>query len=215
MERIKKCAICLLSHRVDLDLPLKISLAKKYDIDEWIGPTFFDLMDTNLASFTLYDIDIMGTDIYQALTHTTLRLIKEKLHIAYHVPVAQRAEDCKRHDLCAAEWEGTWRNGFCRYLLHPERPLSPNSALVKVEVSNFKVMSRNCQSNTIEFVKKSSVLDYRRRIIQDTIDELLEAQKSRRLGHIVGPAPSGDHDVDESSAPTARATDEEAGDMHE
>ena len=94
---------------------------------------------------------------------------------------------CRRHDLCVAEWEGTWRNGFCKYLLHPERPVSAYTALVKLEISTFKVMSRNCQSLTIEFIKKSAVLDYRERVIQETVDELLDIQKSRRLGRIVGP----------------------------
>ena len=210
MERVRKSVIRILSDRADLEPCLKINLAKKYDIDEWIGPTFITLMDTNLVSFMLADIDIMGTDIYQAIVHTTLRLLKEKLYVAYHCPAAQRVTDCKRHDLCAAEWEGTWRNGFCRYVLHLERPISPNSALIKLEVSNFKVMSRNCQSNTIEFIKRSAVLEYRERIIQDKVDELLEAQRSRRLGRLVAPRPIDGSNEHENLAPTD-ALDAEGG----
>ena len=211
MEKIRKRAIRFLSQRADLEPPYKIHLAKKYDIDEWIGPAFFSLMDTNLVNFTLGDIDVMGTDIYQAIIHTTLCLFNEKLHVAYHCPAAQRAEGCKRHDLCAAEWEGTWRNGFCKYLLHPERPLSPNTALVKLESSNFKVMSRNCQCVTIEYIRKSSVLNYRDRIIQDTVDELLNDLRSRRSGRIVGPEPSQESGEHFATADTP--LEEEAGDI--
>ena len=64
------------------------------------------------------------------------------------------------------------------------------AALVKLEISNFKVMSRNCQGITIEFIKKSEVLDYTEQIIWETVDELLEIQKLSRLGRIVGPEPS-------------------------
>ena len=67
MERIRKISIRILSSRADLPLPLKMHLARKYDIDEWIGSTFCSLMDSNLASYSSANIDLMGNDIYKAM----------------------------------------------------------------------------------------------------------------------------------------------------
>lgn len=146
-------------------------------------------MDCDINKFTESDVERMGVDIFLRLLRTQNKIIKQKHYVAYVCPEAQKADDCKHHERCVVEWKGTWQNGFCKFLLHPERPISPKSALLRLEEANFEYMSKNCHSNTMHYIKETKTLDFEDRIVDNTIKELLEEQNLRRMHRVVGPRP--------------------------
>ena len=64
IERGRIYAIYGLGKRQDLDPCLKMYLAKKYDIDEWIAPTFRALIERNLDDYVAEDVDMVGSDVF-------------------------------------------------------------------------------------------------------------------------------------------------------
>ena len=180
-------AIKYLSYRPDFDVCLKMNLARKYDIEEWIAPAFRALVRQDLNDFSMADIATMGFDTYTIVSRTKERIAKERLYSAYTCPEPQKAQSCKDHTGCIQEWQASWWTGFCRHLLHPEKLITGEKALAKLETAKFKIMSEACLELTLEELRRSRLFSYMDDFVDEGIKELLEIQRDAKEARIIGP----------------------------
>ena len=169
-----------------------MELARQYDIDEWIGPSFSALVDRDLNSFGPGEIEAMGMDVYVVLSQTVERIAKERLYVAYVCPDTRRAEQChpEQHLACIRDWQNSWWGGFAKHLLHPEKFLWGEDAIAKLQAGNFKTMKESCLDLTIKRIRTSNRFSYRDVFIEEGIQRLISNQIERRRNRIVGPAPN-------------------------
>lgn len=183
IERLPKCP--------DLTPCLRMELARQYDIEEWIGPSFSALVDRELNSFSPKEIEAMGMDVYVVLSQTIERIAKERLYVAYVCPDTRKAEQCQleEHQACIKDWQNSWWDGFSKHLLHPEKFLWGENAIAKLQAGNFTVMKESCLDLTIKKIWLSNRFNYREVFIEQGIQRLLANQNERKKHRIVGPAP--------------------------
>ena len=180
-------AIKQLSKCPDLTPCVKMDLARKYDIEQWIGPAFNELMDRELNSFTWEEIETMGFDIYVAISQIGERIAKERLYVAYVCPETRKAQQCEfeEHQACIEDWKFSWWNGFCRHLLHPEKFLWGEMAVAKLEAAKFPAMKKSCLELTINKIRNR--FNYREVFIEQGVQKLLLEQAQRKKNRVVGP----------------------------
>lgn len=181
-------AIRKLDERRDLNPAQKMHLARKYDIDEWIGPTFQELMKKGIHNMTMEDMELMGSDTFLILSQTTKNIDDMRLYVAYCCPAVQEAPGCTTHAACVKDWQESWWNGFCKHLLHPEKILSGHNAIHKIESAKFHQMSEDCLDLTVESIRQSGRLDYRQKLINEGIAALMLIHDEERRSRIVGPS---------------------------
>ena len=191
IEIARNQAIKQLSKCPELAPCVKMELARKYDIEQWIGPAFNGLMNRDLNSYTWDEIETMGFDVYVIVSQTRERIAQERLYVAYVCPDTRRAQQCEleEHEACIKDWKFSWWNGFCKHLLHPERFLWGEMAIAKLETAKFPVMKETCLELTINKIRKSNRFNYREVFIEQGVQKLLTDQAQRKRNRVVGPPP--------------------------
>jgi hypothetical protein len=108
----------------DFDPILRLQLAIRYAITEWINPAFRCLIYAPLSSLTSAQIEQLGFHAYVILAKTQSKITTHRILCALTVPPVEHGETCDDHTACNKSWAHAWwgesiKHGVAVALIHP------------------------------------------------------------------------------------------------
>jgi len=154
-------SLCLhyLSDHPNLCPPLRLHLACAYNVEEWVGIAFRELMAKSISTVTLDDEVLMGPAVYRKLVKTQAKVELHRRKLAFGPPNVVHDTNCLDHEDCCKTWNQAWcgtleRPGILTALLHPASSLP--GRVIKNRLQELQVdwgMSNACRLLTITSVQ--------------------------------------------------------------
>jgi hypothetical protein len=135
---------------------MKLHVAIKYDIPEWISPAFTRLVVGDWKMGQL--VWIPGTEVMVEVLDLILKtrdiLDTERRRLAAIPPVAIRGPECSDHHVCQKAWTEAWVLKIGRRLIHPQGHYRLEYYEGSDEVMKLKIPGMNpaCRHLTTEMV---------------------------------------------------------------
>ncbi|KAJ7843701.1 hypothetical protein B0H13DRAFT_2364665 [Mycena leptocephala] len=92
----------------DFDPILRLQLAIRYAIAEWINPAFRRLIHTPLSSLSSAQIEQLGFHVYVILAKTQSKITTHRILCALTVPPVEHGQTCDDHTACNKSWAHAW-----------------------------------------------------------------------------------------------------------
>lgn len=136
---------------------LRLELARKYRIDDWVEPAFHSLMTLPLHNIEVEEAARIGLPFYNILVRTKLKIENHRRDMAFVPPPAENDIDrCDTPCHCCLSWSKEWWNGVGRQLLHPDTPMTGRQVFEGLDNVRIPGMCGPCQEKTFEKVKQMS-----------------------------------------------------------
>ncbi|KAF8505010.1 hypothetical protein JB92DRAFT_3204705 [Gautieria morchelliformis] len=148
---------------------LNLSLALRFQISNWIGSAYKELVATPAHRLSLEDVSLLGLAIMHIIHSTQSEIRHLRLVLAYNLLKMEKHDaSCKRPPLgCQASWEAAWWDGFARHYLHPDLPCTPLEALTKFTSTNIVGVTTACRLQAVEFIRDHGVFDREYGILEE------------------------------------------------
>jgi hypothetical protein len=178
-DRARNFAIQALS-RSDMQLSpaCRLSLAISYRINDWIEPSFRELLATPTDKITLEDYMHLGYEILHVLISTKAKIHNHRLLVAYN-PLNPPAHDasCKSPRVtCQSNWEEAWWDGLARLYLHPESPPSPEEIIMVLENTPVGGVTPACRRLVVELIKERRVFERENDMKEEALKRIRELE---------------------------------------
>ncbi|KAJ7741861.1 hypothetical protein B0H16DRAFT_1728383 [Mycena metata] len=100
-----------LSSHTLLTAPMRLYLAMKFDVDEWVGIAFKALMRRSLLTISENDEQLLGRSAYRLLVKTHTAVQEHRTNLAFHAPPVIHDPTCTgiySQRECTRLWEDAW-----------------------------------------------------------------------------------------------------------
>ncbi|KII84220.1 hypothetical protein PLICRDRAFT_127097 [Plicaturopsis crispa FD-325 SS-3] len=157
MSNVREAAIWNISqyNNRELAATTKLELARRYNIPQWGGPAFRQLVNRPLKSLSNDDLDCIGVAAFVVLAKANEAIAEERRLVATKTPPNVCCAQCTHHVECSRAWKDVWWNKIAPSILHPD----PGWAIafpgeIKQKVSGLQVqgMGQGCRDETIAAV---------------------------------------------------------------
>ena len=156
---------------------IQLELARMYNVGDWIEPAFRALLSLKITSLTVEDTHRIGIKTFSALTKTKEVLQDLRLKVAFSATYLYcLAAECDYPTNCCSNWVSWYWMKVAAKVLNPTQPLT----LVDVPkvVAHCDTLCKDCPNLTVMKVIGYTVLSEEEKIIENTINHLLDIQKS-------------------------------------
>ncbi|KAF8582328.1 hypothetical protein K439DRAFT_1618389 [Ramaria rubella] len=152
----------------------KLIFGQKHGIPGWIAPATRSLLTmSNKFMTTLKQYDLLGQENLFIIFGTQSQIRAHRLAVAFTPPVVQHDfTACPHTFTCADTWAVAWWGGFARHYLHPDSPMSADTALAKLQTVFFPDITPECQHRTIERLSQADAFSKEETMITDAITRL-------------------------------------------
>ncbi|KAJ7833580.1 hypothetical protein B0H13DRAFT_2370351 [Mycena leptocephala] len=162
----------------DFDPILRLQLAIRYAIAEWINPAFRRLIHTPLSSLSSAQIEQLGFHVYVILAKTQSKITTHRILCALTVPPVEHGQTCDDHTACNKSWAHAWwgesiKHGVAVALIHPNHVPAQKILHQLPSIITSWHMLEECRSQTVRSLAVSpSRLLQEEGIIMAAIEEL-------------------------------------------
>jgi hypothetical protein len=148
-------AILFLREQV-MDAAHRLELSRMFGIDEWVKPAFNELVQKNLTSLSINDVNRIGFTTYTILAKAREAIDQQRKLIAAVPPAMVFLESykCLDHDKCKASWKETWWRKLGKQLVHPSKPLALSEVMDFLEQTKFPDMMDCCKKDMLTELQK-------------------------------------------------------------
>lgn len=118
----RKHAIKCLDDHPNLTTSLRVHVARKHHVHEWLLPAFRSLCLTPPTNLSKLDVAYMGVDFYEQVVRTRHELFLQRMSVAYTPPPFEiDKKKCKGPVHCSGEegWKKAWWEHAARRLHRP------------------------------------------------------------------------------------------------
>lgn len=158
----RQWALYYLDQASDVPAPLRLQIARRYDVPKWIEPALRELVfHTPLSALRREDLSHLGFPAYVLVTKLKEAMENERRTIAHHAPtISTHDVSCNDNTRCAVMWREVWWMKIGRRLLDP----SPRTALQLTDLPeavrglDCSGISVACREGILEQVSSSSGL---------------------------------------------------------
>ncbi|KLO16316.1 hypothetical protein SCHPADRAFT_995145 [Schizopora paradoxa] len=174
-DKARLHAIKLLESHPCLTPVLKLSLACKYAVTEWIRDSVFDILRLPLGSLTCEDATILGFRVYIVLMTAREKVSLHRLDMAFATPEIVHFDGhfgSSSEGLCKTSWENAWWNAFSKRLLFPDKPLFGLDARETLRRMQPTDVHAECLSLTLQSIEESGVYDIFDELLDDAVKEI-------------------------------------------
>ena len=166
---------------------LRLNLAQRYGVSQWIEPAFRQLIDAPLLALSDDHISQLGFRVFVLLARTHARIVYHRQTCAVRAPPVVHDAGCLDEKDCAKAWNHAWwgeagKPGVALALVHPDRRLSGRDILAKLGgIRPGWQMDSMCLELTLSMIEGTapefnSRLIMEELFIQEAIDELKMAE---------------------------------------
>jgi hypothetical protein len=153
-----------------------MELANLYKVDGWIEPAFRALLPRKLTSLSMEDTFRLGPRTFAALAKTKEVLQDLRIKVAFSATqLYSLAAECESPSQCRSNWVSWYWMKVSAKVLNPAHPL-PLADVPKV-ISRCETLCCYCSELTVMKVAEFTVLLEEERIIDGTVQRLMDIQK--------------------------------------
>jgi hypothetical protein len=155
---------------------LKLEVARKYRVDNWVEPAFRELMTIPLQDFEISDVHRIGLTYYAILVNTKAKIDDHRRSLAFRAPDIVCGIFCTTKAACAISWASEWWRGIGKQLLHPEAALTGRQVHTGLDNVRLPYMCLDCQQQTIEMVKSTGAFIKEEKMVDDALEQIMMLQ---------------------------------------
>lgn len=151
----RQYSLFYLSDHPDMGPALQLHLATKYQIEDWVGIAFRNLMSKSILDLNRVDEELLGHEAFRTLVRTKAVVSLHRSKLAFGPAKAVHSTDCIDNSDCGKVWNEAWwgeldRPGILTALLHPTMQIA--GSVIDEGLGGMKVdwgMSTSCRLLTI------------------------------------------------------------------
>ncbi|KAJ7764597.1 hypothetical protein DFH07DRAFT_738230 [Mycena maculata] len=153
---------------------IQIQLSRQYDIIDWAGPAFRDLIEQPLDDIKLADSKHMGIVAFYKLIQVKHRVADYKVAMAFHPPDVHHSFGCDDENACSRLWESFWWGGFAKQLLHPNNKKKPAEILLELNPNKgvLSHMHPTCLQYTMEGIWENNPFNDEQEFMDEALIDL-------------------------------------------
>ena len=151
---------------------LKLRLACRYDIYQWIEPAVHAILNRPLTSITPRDAINMGYNNFYSIVLTKAKINEFRSGIAYSEPGVTQGSRCTTAEECRATWKEQWWNGLARHILYPQWVTIGQRIKAELERASIPGMCNGCLRGTIMSMKRLRYFTKDLYMIEDCVGEV-------------------------------------------
>ncbi|TDL14640.1 hypothetical protein BD410DRAFT_809567 [Rickenella mellea] len=158
----------------------RLCLSRQYQIHQWIGPAFRELVKIPLTYLSAEDEAMIGWRTYQVLAKLREALEVERKRAAFAPPPIQTPSFmCNDHTKCVQAWKEEWWKKVGKKMLHPDwtKAMSFRDAsaeMLKLELTD---MLPDCRKKVKASIEGSGGFQIEDDMINLVIEKLVEENK--------------------------------------
>jgi hypothetical protein len=151
----------LANPKLNLSPCVRLSLAIRFRISDWIEPAFDELIATPANRIPHEDFMLIGMDVGHLILATQAAIRAHRLLVAYNpLKIANHDPSCEKPVVgCQCNWEAAWWHGLARHYLHPEHPSSPTEMIAKLEKTPLTGVTTACRLKAVQVIKEQRVFE--------------------------------------------------------
>ncbi|KAF8816665.1 hypothetical protein BYT27DRAFT_7220536 [Phlegmacium glaucopus] len=147
--------------KFDLHPAHRLSLARQYNLLDWIPSPVRSLLASPLERYTKDSKDNLDFELYMIIATAKESISMEQKHLGNHPPFPQNFDNdpfCAQHETCKKVWTEKWFFTIVRRIHHPTAPL-PLSLGMNLE----------CKCSILTWLQQSFLVKKEENLIQETI----------------------------------------------
>lgn len=161
---------------------IKIELARKYSIPEWVAPAFKSLVERGPSSISLEDAEHLGLRVHFILAQAQAQINEERTRLSLVASPVIHGYGCNSQVRCELAWKEFWMVKVSRWLINPDD--TPRIADICSHIETLlpiSSMESRCQQQTLAKLRGMLVLKREETITKTALDKVLEYHQSLEL----------------------------------
>lgn len=182
MESVRNFAIYHLQSSRGVSSAMKIELARKYTVPEWIAPAFKVLLATGTPYISRADVNRLGLETYYILANAHAEIVEARARLSLVAPPIVHGDQCVDRRYCEVAWKEFWLTKITRWLVNPDDP--PHIADIPDHIRTLlpvQSMGMQCQQATLTELEGMTVLRKEKLIGEMALQEVLDYHKSLEM----------------------------------
>jgi len=172
MPRLKDHATAQLEHKLDDIRPAKrVELARRFGIQEWLHPAFFQIVTGPVEHLRAEDLDLLGPTTVHLLMQHQAAMSRLRKTLAY-APITGHHIVCTRrghNGQCDEAWIAFWREKVAERLLKPESVTEENGMKIYHQYRMTNIIAFLCRWLIEEANEIPGMTDECRKVVWEKI----------------------------------------------
>ena len=157
-----------------------LSLARRYNLLDWISAAIRNLLDSPLERYTRNTAteERLDYDLYIIIATTKETIMMERRRLGNHLPFPPNFDNepfCVQHNACKRVWTEKWFLTLVRRIHHPTTPLPLSLVPEALEEIDHHGMNPVCKHSILTWLRESCTqVQKEENLIQETVATVRE-----------------------------------------